>query len=238
MNAAHVKAIVLKEWKESFNSPMPYIFMVAFFLITGWFYFVSLFLGGQATPDEFFAPMPIMLVFFLPAFSMRLFAEEYKTGTVEPLSTMPVRDTDIVIGKYLSVLAMWASVLALSFFYVIVLFVIGKPDIGQVLASYIGLFLLGGLYGAAGLFASSLTRSQVVAFVLGFIFCFAFFLFGKAAQLLGGATGDILVFLGVDIHYGGFLLGVVDTRDVIYFLSAQILFLAATLVSFNSRRWR
>jgi ABC-2 type transport system permease protein len=238
MNWSHIAAIMKKEWKESFNSPMPYIFMVAFFLITGWFYFASLFLGRQATPDEFFALMPIILVFFLPAFSMRLFAEEYKSGTVEPLSTLPVRDTDIVLAKFFSVLLMWGCVLALSFFYIIVLFVIGKPDVGQILASYIGLLLLGGLYGAAGLFASSLTRSQVVAFVLGFIFCFAFFACGKSAQLVGGTLGAALVFFGVDLHYGGFLLGVIDTRDVIYFLSGQILFLAATLISFNSRRWR
>jgi len=238
MNPTTLKLIVLKEWKESFNSPMPYIFLVMFFLLAGWFFVWPLFLGGQATLSEFFGPMPLLLVFFLPAFAMRLFAEEYKMGTIETLATLPVRDTEIVLGKFLAVLGLWGLVVGLSGVYALMLLALGRPDVGQLAASFLGLFLLGGFYAAAGLFASSLTRSQVVGFLFGFVFCFAFFLFGKITQYLPGPVAAVLTYMGVDAHFDGFLRGVVDTRDLVYFLSGQALFLAATLASFNSRRWR
>lgn len=232
------RIIAQKEWRESFNSPMPYIFLTVFFLLSGWFFVSSLFLLGQATLEEFFAPLPLLLAFFLPAFTMRLFAEEYKTGTMEVLATLPLRDRDIVFGKYGAALAFWGLMLGLSLFYAALLFALGLPDAGQMAAGYVGAFLLGGLYAAAGLFASSLTRSQVTGFLLGFLFCFILFLLGKTAQFLPGALGAGLTFLGVDAHYESFLRGVVDTRDLIYFLSGQTLFLAGTLASFNTRRWR
>lgn len=230
--------IAKKEWKESFNSPMPYVFLVVFYLLSGWFFTYQLFLAGQSSLEQFFLPMPILLAFFLPAFSMRLFAEEYKTGTIEVLATQPVRDVEIVVGKFLAVWALWGAALVLSFFYPILLYIFGRPDTGQILASYLGAFLLGGFYASAGLFASSLTRSQVVGFIVGFLFCFAFFLFGQVTQYLSGPVAEILNFLGAINHMDAFLRGVVDSRDVLYFISGIVLFLAATLASFNSRRWR
>ncbi|MGQ0644669.1 MAG: ABC transporter permease subunit [Elusimicrobiota bacterium] len=238
MNFRAVWLIASKEWKESFNSPMPYVFLVVFYLVAGWFWVASLFLSGQAALDDFLSPLPILLCFFLPAFSMRLFAEEYKTGTIEPLSTLPLRDAEVVLGKYLAVWGLWAGMLAVAGFYAAVLFALGRPDPGQMAAGFLGALLLGGLYSAAGLFASSLTRSQVVGFILGFLFCFAVFLAGKMAQFVSGPAAQFLSFLGVDAHFEAFLRGVVDTRDVVYFLSGMLLFLAGTLASFNSRRWR
>jgi ABC-2 type transport system permease protein len=238
MNIKNLRLLAKKEWKESFNSPMPYIFFTVFSLVTGWFFTTSLFLTGQASLGDFFAPLPLLLVFFLPAFTMRLLAEEYKTGTIETLSTLPLEDTEIILGKYLAALMAWGTLLGLSLFYGLLLCLLGPLDLGQTTAGFLGALLLGGLYSAAGLFASSLTRSQVVGFLLGFLFCFALFLAGKAAHYLPGLPGSLLTFLGVDVHYESFLKGVVDTRDVLYFVSGQILFLAGTLASFNSRRWR
>ncbi|MBI4395901.1 MAG: ABC transporter permease subunit [Elusimicrobia bacterium] len=238
MKLSNVRLLAKKEWKESFNSPMPYIFLVVFFLLLGWFFISSLFLMGQATMEEFFGPLPLLLVFFLPAFTMRLFSEEYKSGTIETLATLPVEDMEIVLGKYKAAVGIWGLMLVLSIFYAVLLFVLGRPDPGPLAAGFLGAFLLGGFYCAAGLFASSLTRNQVVAFLLGFLSCFVFFLFGKMVHFLPGIPGALLAFLGVDIHYESFLRGVVDTRDVLYFLSGQVLFLAGTLASFNSRRWR
>jgi ABC-2 type transport system permease protein len=237
MRLAPIKLIIQKEWKESFNSPMPYVFLGVFFLLQGWFFTYPLFLMGQATLEEFFAPLPVVLAIFLPAMAMRMFAEEYKMGTVETLATLPLRDAEIVLGKYGAVIVIWLAALGLSLFYPLVLLILGRPDFGQVAAGYLGAFQLGALYAAAGLFASSLTRSQVIGVLLGFIFCFALFLFGKVTQFQAGPA-LVISYLGVDSHYASFLRGVVDTRDLVYFLSGILLFLAGTLASFNSRRWR
>ncbi len=238
MNRRAAFLVALKELRESLNSPMPYVFFGVFFLIEGWFFTAPLFLNGQAVMDDFFAGLPMILAFFLPAFTMRLFAEEYKTGTIESLSVLPLRDGEIVLGKYLSALAAWGLMLAASLLYVFLLVLLGSPDFGCIAAAYLGAILLGAFYASAGLFASSLTRSQVVGFLTGFLFCFFFFLIGKAAQFTPGWPGALMTFLGVDSHLSSFWRGVVDSRDVLYFLSGTVLFLAGTLASFNSRRWR
>ncbi|MBL0058644.1 MAG: ABC transporter permease subunit [Elusimicrobia bacterium] len=238
MKVSRAWLLTQKEWKESFNSPMPYIVLVLYFVIMGWFFTASLFLGGQATLDEFFGPMPLILGIFLPAFTMRLFAEEFKTGTIETLATLPLEDGEIVLGKFGAVLTVWLAMIGLSAVYLALLVFLGPPDLGQMAAGFVGAVLLGAFFGALGLFASSLSRSQVVAFLLGFLFCFAFFLIGRTADYVPGVPGQLLSYLGVDRHFSGFMKGVVDTRDVLYFLSGTVLALTATLASFNSRRWR
>lgn len=238
MRLSRALLLTRKEWKESFNSPTPYIALVLFFVIMGWFFTASLCLVGQASLDEFFTPLPLFLCVFLPAFTMRLFAEEYKTGTVETLVTLPLEDAEIVLGKFGAALAVWGVLLGLSSVYLALLIVLGPPDLGQAAAGFLGALLLGVFYGALGLFASSLTRSQVVGFLLGFLLCFAFFLVGQSAEYLPGLTGQLLSYLGVDRHYQSFLKGIVDSRDVLYFLSGTVMALAGTLASFNSRRWR
>lgn len=238
MNRRSVLLLAVKEWRETLNSPMPYIFLTAFFLVQGAFFTSNLFVSGQADMAAFFGVLPLILSFFLPAFTMRLFAEEYKTGTMEALAALPLRDTEIVMGKFLAAAGAWAAMLVLSLFYPAVLVLLGRPDVGGLMAAYVGAFLLGSFYAAAGLFASSLTRSQVVGFLMGFLFCFFFFLVGKGAQFTPGLAGALLTFLGVDAHVEAFWRGVVDSRDVLYFLSGTALFLSAALASFNSRRWR
>jgi ABC-2 type transport system permease protein len=238
VNLRRAWLLTRKEWKESFNAPTPYIAMVLFFVIMGWLFTGSLFLIGQASLDEFLSPLPLLLCVFLPAFTMRLFAEEYKTGTVETLATLPLEDAEIVLGKFGAALAVWGALIALSLVYVALLVALGPPDLGQVAAGLTGALLLGVFYAALGLFASSLTRSQVVGFLLGFLLCFAFYLAGQSADFLPGLFGALLSYLGVGRHYQSFLKGIVDTRDVLYFLSGTVLALAGTLASFNSRRWR
>jgi ABC-2 type transport system permease protein len=238
VNRRAVGLMAVKELRETLNSPMPYIFLASFFLIQGWFFTAPLFLDGQAKMDDFFGALPLLLSFFLPAFTMRLFSEEYKAGTMEALSALPLRDVEIVLGKYLAALAGLGGILLLSLLFPWLLFMLGSPDAGVLAASYLGAALLGAFYASAGLFASSLTRSQVVGFLAGFLICFFFFLVGKAAQFTPGWIGAFMTFLGTDAHTASFWRGVVDTRDALYFLSGTALFLAATLASFNSRRWR
>jgi ABC-2 type transport system permease protein len=238
MKIARAGLLTRKEWAESFNAPTPYIVLVLTFVILGWFFTTSLFLMGQANLDAFFEPMPLLLGIILPAFTMRLFAEEYKTGTIETLSTLPLQDGEIVLGKFGAVLTFWIGILGLSLVYVVLLLLLGAPDLGQLAGGFLGALLLGSFYGALGLLASSLTRSQVVGFLVGFLFCFFFFLVGRTAEYVPGVPGQLLAFLGVDRHFGGFLQGIVDTRAVLYFVSGTVLALAGTLASFNSRRWR
>ena len=238
MRLSRARLLVVKEWKETFNSPMPYIALVLFFVLVGWFWISSLFVMGQASMEEFFSTLPLLLSIFMPAFTMRLFAEEYKTGTIENLATLPLEDTEIVLGKYGAALAIWGTIVGLSLFFAALLLFLGPPDVGQVAAGFVGMIFLGSFYAALGLLASSLTRSQVVAFLVGFLFCFAFFLVGRSAQFVPGLPGQLLNFLGIDSHYGSFLKGIVDTRDILYYLSGTLLALAGTLASFNSRRWR
>ncbi len=238
MNRRNVLLLAAKEVRETLNSPMPYIFLAVFFLVQGWFFTAPLFLNGQASMDDFFGVLPLLLSFFLPAFTMRLFAEEYKTGTMESLAALPLTDAEIVLGKYLAALAAWGLMLLLSSLYAGILVLLGPPDLGALAGAAFGALLLGAFFSAAGLFASSLTRSQVVGFLLGFLFCFCFFLVGKAAQFTPGAAGALMTFLGVDAHVESFWRGVVDTRDVLYFLSGTGLFLAGALASLDSRRWR
>ncbi|HOW27448.1 MAG TPA: ABC transporter permease subunit [Elusimicrobiota bacterium] len=231
-------AIARKELREVFNSPTPYVFFVVVTLLSGWFYVTSLFVTGQAALDDLFSPLPLLFVFFLPAITMRLFAEEIKMGTFEVLATLPVRETDIIVGKYLAALALLASALALTAVHPALLLVLGRPQAGPVLTGYLGSFLLGAAFGAAGLFSSTLTRNQVVSFIVGFLICFGLFLIGKTSQYVPGLTGSLLAFSGVDAHYEMFLKGVVDTRDIVYFLSVIGMFLAAAYAVVSGRRWR
>jgi len=175
---------------------------------------------------SFFSTMPLLLSIFIPAFTMRLFAEEFKTGTMEILATLPLTDSDIVLGKFGTFLAVWLLMVGLTLVHVVLLVFVGPPDLGQVAASLMGLTLLGAFYGSMGLLASVLTRSQVVAFLLGFLFCFAFFLVGESAEFVPGFLGQLLSFLGASNHFDGFLKGVVDTRDVLYYVSGTTLILS------------
>lgn len=228
--------VARKEWKETVNAPMPYIVFSLFFLLTGWFFTGSLFLEGRASLDGFFGPQTLILSIFMPALTLRLFAEEFRSGTIETLGTLPLTDADIVAGKFAAALALWSVGVLLSLYYLVLLIVIGPPDVGQMAAGYMGLFLLGGFFTSLGLFGSSLTRSPVVAFLWGFLLCFSFYLVGPASNYVPGLTGQILSFLSVDRHFENFLKGVVDSRDVLFFVSGTGVALGGTWV--RLRAWR
>ncbi len=236
MTVTRVLWVARKEWKETFNSPMPYIVLTLFFLLTGWFFTNSLFLEGKASLDGFFGPLSLILSIFMPAFTLRLFADEFKSGTIETLATLPLTDGDIVGGKFAAALAVWSVGVLLSLYYLMLLVVIGPPDVGQMAAGYGGLFLLGGFFASLGLLGSSFTRSPVVAFLWGFLLCFSFYLLGPASTYVPGLTGQILSFLSVDRHFENFLKGVVDSRDVLFFVSGTGIALGATWV--RLRAWR
>lgn len=163
---ANTWTFTTKELKSFFNSPVAYVILTLFLLIAGWFFASGLFLINQADLRDLFSTVvPLAYLFFIPAITMRVLAEEKKTGTLELLVTLPVRDSEIVLGKYFAALLLLASALFLTFAYPLTLAMLGDPDGGAILGGYLGLLLMGGSYMAIGVFTSGLTQNQIVAFI-------------------------------------------------------------------------
>ena len=228
-----------KELKSYFTSPVAYVILTLFLLICGWFFSSNLFLIGQADMRDLFSViMPMSFMFFIPAITMRLLSEEKKSGTLELLVTLPVRDSEIVLGKYLATLGLLASALILSLSYPLTLAYLGNPDGGALIGGYIGLFLMGGAYLAIGIFMSGLTENQIVAFITSFVFIFALWMLDKVLVLVPGGLASVLEYLSITYHLGNIARGVVDTRDILYYLSIIVVFLFFAVRTLESRRWR
>lgn len=215
-----------------------YITIGIFLLVSGlllWFFpDTSLLDYGYADLSGFFSLVPYLFMFLIPAITMRSFAEERKEGTYELLITRPITTWNIILAKYFACLALVFLALIPTIIYYYTLFKLGFPegniDAGAVFGSYIGLFLLGAVFAAIGLFASSLTKNQIIAFVLCAALCaFAFLGFDYTSQVLALQSVEaFIVNLGINQHYNSISRGVLDTRDLIYFLTFAILFLSIT----------
>lgn len=232
-------SICKKELNQFFNNLTGYITIVLFLLVNGLFLFVlrdsNLFDYGYATLDKFFELSPWVLIFLVPAITMRLFSDEFKTGTFEILQTRPISRWQIVGGKYVSVLLVMLFVILPTFLYVFTiksLSTTGTIDGGGILGSYIGLLLLSSVFAAIGLCCSSFTSNAVVAFLLSAFTClivyFGFNALSKLPLFIGYADYYIEM-LGVDFHYRSTSRGLLDSRDIIYFASLNVLFLLITL---------
>ncbi len=233
----NILTIFKKELRSYFNSPIAYIVIAVFLIITGWFFTSNLFLGGVVTMRNVFDIIPFIFLFFIPAISMRTFSEEKKTGTIELLLTKPISDMDIVLGKFLAAVALTAIALAFTLIYVISLTFLGKIDSGAIIGAYIGLLFMTGIYIGIGIFASSLTENQVVAFIISFLIVFALFMLDKVLVFLPGSIASILEYISIDYHFSNIARGVIDSRDIIYYLSGITIFILLTKTSLESRRW-
>jgi len=215
--------ITKRELQSFFDSLIAYIMLVSFLGFSGfftWLYGSDIFLVGQASLEGFFSIAFWTLFFFIPALTMRLLAEEKKTGTIEMLLTKAVTDWEVVMGKFLSTLLLIACALAFTLPYVITLANIGDLDMGQVVCGYTGLLLMSGAYISIGLYASSVTNNQIVAFLTAlFIGLFFHLIFGVMSGNFSGLTGQVLNALSMTTHMESISRGVLDTRDLIYFLS-------------------
>jgi len=228
-----------KELRSFFNSAVAYVILTLFLLIAGWFFTSSLFLVNQADlRDVFSVIIPLIYLFFIPAITMRVIAEEKKSGTIELLVTMPVRDVEIVLGKYLATLILLASALALTFAYPMTISLLGNPDSGALIGGYLGLLLLGATYLSIGIFTSGLTPNQIVAFIVGFALIFAFYMLDKVIVFFPGATASILEYASVTYHFDNLARGVIDTRDLVYYGTVIVLFLFLAVRSLEARKWR
>jgi len=223
-----VLPIFKKEFRSYFVSPIAYIVISIFLIVTGWFFFSTFFLFNQANVRNFFALLPIIFAFVIPAVTMRLVAEELNVGTYELLLTMPVTFRDVLLGKFLAATAFVAAMLIPTLAYAVIVAFLGDLDWGPVIGGYLGAILLGASFSAVGLFASSLTKNQIVAFIIGVAICFALVLMDKILFFLPAWLAGLLEYLGADAHFENISKGILDSRDILYFLSLTFLSLYAT----------
>ncbi|QQS30292.1 MAG: gliding motility-associated ABC transporter permease subunit GldF [Sphingobacteriales bacterium] len=240
--------LFVKEINTFFSSLIGYLALVVFLLTTGLFLWVfpdsNLPDYGYATLEPLFFTAPWIFMFLIPAITMRSFSEEFKSGTYEILATRPVTDMQIILGKYLAALFLVLFALLPTLVYYYTIYRLGLPpgniDSGATWGSYIGLLLLGAAFAAIGVFASSLSSNQIVAFLLAVFLCFLFyqsFDYLSKLNVFYAKIDDIVEQIGINAHYQSLSRGVIDFRDVVYFGSFITLFLILTRLVVESRKW-
>jgi ABC-2 type transport system permease protein len=249
--------IFKKEMRLYFTSPVAWVIITMFLLIAGYFFY-SIFafytlasMQSAMNPQmarelnvtdsvlrPLFSNVSVILLLLMPLITMRLFAEERRSGTIELLLTYPVRDGAVLIGKYLAALALYAIMLALTLLYPGILFYFTRVEWGPLLTGYLGLLLMGATFLAVGIFASSLTENQIVAAITTFGTLLLLWVVGWSAEYVGGPWGRVLSHLSILEHFDTFARGVLDTKDVIFYLDVTIVALFLTLRSLEARRWK
>jgi len=249
--------IMKKELRLYFTSPVAYVVIAIFLLLAGYFFY-SIFafftmasmqsamnpqMAGQLNVTDsvmrpLFQNMSIILLLLMPLVTMRLFAEERRSGTLELLLTYPVPDSAVLLGKYLAAFVLYAVMIALTLLYPGVVMYFTRPEWGPLLTGYVGLLLMGAMFLAVGCFASALTENQIVAAVTTFGILLLFWVVGWSGDYAGGSLGKVLTHLSVLEHNDSFAKGVFDTKDVIYFVDFTVLGLFLTFRAIDSRRWR
>jgi ABC-2 type transport system permease protein len=250
-------AIFKKEMRLYFTSPVAWVVFTIFLLIAGYFFY-SIFafftlasmqsaMNPQMGRDlnvtdsvmrPLFSNISVILLLLMPLVTMRLFAEERRAGTIELLLTFPVRDGAVLAGKYLAALGLYAIMIGLTLLYPGIVVYFARLEWGPILTGYLGLLLMGATFIAVGVFASSLTENQIVAAITTFGALLIFWILGWSADYAGGTAGKVLQFLSILEHNDSFSKGVLDTKDVLYYLNFTVLALFLTLRSLEARRWK
>jgi len=231
--------IFKKEFNSYFTSPMAYIFLVVFALVSGYFFSNTFFLIGQSDLRALFNIVPMVYLFFIPAITMGLIAKEKNLGTMEVMCTLPIKEYELVLGKYLAALSLLFIGLLFTVVHIITLTNFGTNiDYGALFTGYLGLFFAGAVYAAIGTFASSLFDNQVVAFIIGVFIVLMFFLFDKLLIFVPSFMAGFIQYISVDYHLSNIARGVIDSRNIIYFFSIIGLFLFLTVQVLNSRKWK
>lgn len=248
--------ICRKELNSYFRSPIAYGVMFFFALIAGYFFYAAVYIFvrqslqsvmmGQSMPmsvDEWvvrsvLSNVAVVGLFMVPMITMRLFAEEKRTGTIELLATSPLRDHEIIIGKWLAAMILYCAMLALSLINIAMLYAWGKPDWKPLLVGYLGLILQGGGMLALGAFVSTCTKNQIVAAVAGFGILLLLWVISWASSLDSGTFSKVLGYLSITDHFDNFSKGVIDLHDAVFFISMIVFGLFLTARSVESMRWR
>jgi ABC-2 type transport system permease protein len=228
-----------KELRSYFVSPVAYVIVAFWLFATGFFFWRSIDITGEATLRNVFGVVTILLLLISPALTMRLLAEESRTGTLELLLTAPVRDWSVVIGKFLGALGLYATMMGLTLFYPLLLMMLGgDPDWGPIWSGYFGLLLLGMSFLAVGLFASALTSNQMVSAVIAFVILLLLFVISQVAGGVAVGLSDFLVKLSLSNRFDPFQRGIIDLKDVVFFLSFTGVVLFLTVQVVEGRRYR
>ena len=218
-------ALFKKEFRTYFNSPIATILITALLVGVGYFFFQTFFVSGQASLRSFFTIASWSFVLFGPAITMKLFAEEKKSGTIEPLLTLPVKEWEVVAGKFFAAWALLAVYLLVTIAYPITISFIGDLDLGPVIGGYLGLFFVGGIFIALGVFASTLSKNQVISLIVAFVIGLFLFLLDLLLPFIPVAFQSFFEYLGAGSHFKNISRGIIDTRDMIYAFSLMGLFL-------------
>jgi ABC-2 type transport system permease protein len=235
----NIKAIFKKEFKSYFVSPIAYVFITVFLVVSGFLFFQTFFINNQADMRGYFEFLPWIFLIFVPAITMRCWAEERKVKTLELLLTWPVSDFEVVAGKFLAAFGFLSIATLLSITIPITIMIIGKPDIGPIIGGYVGALLMGGAYLAIGMWVSSFTENQIIAFILGVVATFVFFIVGSPFIVIfaPGFLAPLLTYIGIGTHFESLERGVIDSRDLIYYCSIVGFFLFLNIQSLASRKW-
>jgi len=236
MKLSNTTKVFKREFRALFNSPVAYIIMTLFLVTTGWFFFSAYFLTNQVEMRGFFSLLPLILTFTIPALTMRVFSEEYRSGSYEILVTLPLSRLEVVIGKYLSALMMVLVMIAPTLLYPVTVGMTGELDLGPVIGGFIGAVFLAASYTAIGILASSLTHNQVVAFIISVAINFFLFIIDSMLVLVPRFMVGILQFLSSSYHFESIAKGLVDSRDLIYFLSVTFIALHITYLVHREKR--
>lgn len=229
-------SILKKELADYFFSPIAYIVIVIFLFVTGWLFFSTFFLFNQATMRNFFSLLPVIFSFVMPAITMRLFSEELHQGSYEILVTLPLTHRDIIVGKFAAAVVMTVGMLLPTVAYPVSISFMGDLDWGPVIGGYMGAVLLGGTFSAVGLFASSLTKNQIVAFIVSTLICISITLVNEMLFFFPTQVLDIVQYLSAGFHFRNISKGILDSRDIIYFVSVIFISLYATRLSLAHKK--
>lgn len=234
-----ISALFKKEFRSYFFSPIAYVIITVYLVISNFLFFQGFFLMNQAQMTSYFQLLPWIFLFLIPAITMRIWAEEKKTNTLELLLTWPVKDINVVLGKFLSAFVFLAIIILLSITIPVSIALLGNPDMGPIIGGYIGSFLLGAAYIAIGMWVSSLTENQIVAFIGGVVVTFMLFIVGNQFSTMKAPSFivPLLDYVGLGSHFESISRGVIDTRDIIYYLSVIGFFLFLNVRSLQRRMW-
>ena len=228
--------IMRRELAAWFSSPVAYITAGIFLIFSGFLFFSTFFLVNRAELRNFFGILPVMFAFFVPAITMRLFAEEARSGSLETLMTLPVSGLDVTIGKFFAAFISGASILVPTLAYAVTAAFLGEPEWGPIAGGYLGALFLIASFTAIGLFASSLTKNQIVAFFVAFAVSILLAMIDRFLVILPAVIVAPLEYLSAGYHFESVSRGIIDTRDIVYFLSLTSLFLALTVRAVEGRR--
>lgn len=232
----NVWAVGQRELRSYFLSPLAYVVIALFLALSGYLFALILANGREASLRGLVQNVSVLYLFIVPAISMRLLAEEQRTGTVELLLTNPVQEWEIVAGKFLAAILLVLVMLALTLLFPLFLFIFGNPDRGPIITGYLGIFLQAAAFLAVGLWASSLTQNQIVAAIVSFALLLILWLSDNLGQFLGGTMGQIVSYTSVINHFQSFPQGVIESKDVIYYLTLVVAGIVLSTLSLQARR--